>query len=213
MSDNITSAMSFLQKALPWIGAAATGNIPALIGLAAQKISDATGSAVAPDAEAIATAVAGATPEQLVALQAKELEMKDHALALGFQNAQEMANIGLKQDALIIDDVKDARAHNSDNKQLWVIAWLVLITFALAMGAVLYGCFELLTGGITIKDVAVVAAVSGLIGSIVGYIAANAQTVINFLYGGSLGSRNSAQALSSSVQQSIQQLGSQAANK
>lgn len=207
MSDSTPSALSFLQKALPWIGAAASGNVPALIGLAAQKISDATGAPVTADPAAIACAVASATPEQMAAIQIKELEMKDHGLAMNFQNAQEMAHIGLQQDQLMIDDVKDARAHNAANAQLWVVAWLVLITFALGMFAVLYGCYALLTGGITIKDVAVVAAVSGLVGSIVGYLAANAQTVINFLFGGSLGSRNNAQALSASVRQSIQQLG------
>ncbi len=207
MNDALQTTMAFLQKALPWIGAAATGNVPALIGLAAQKVSAATGGQVAADPAAIATAVAGATPEQLLALQAKELEMKDHALQMGFVNTEELARIGVQRDSLAIDDVKDARKNNSGNDQLWVIAWLVLITFAGGMGAVLYGCYALLTGGITIKDVAVVAAVSGLVGSIVGYLAANAQTVINFLFGGSLGSRNNAQALSAGIQQSIQQLG------
>jgi hypothetical protein len=207
VNDSVQTALSFLQKALPWIGAAATGNVPALIGLAASKISEATGTTVEATPGAIATAVAGATPEQLLAIQQKELEMKDHALALGFQNAQEMAKIGLQQDALVVDDVKDARKSNAQNDQLWVIAWLVLLTFGASMGAVLYGCYAILSGGITIKDVAVVAAIAGLVGSIVGYIAANAQTVINFLFGGSLGSRNSSAALSASVQQSIQQLG------
>jgi len=209
MADSkLQTAMGFLQKALPWIGAAATGNVPALITLAAQKVSEAVGSPVSADPTAIATAVAGASPEQLISLQSKELEMKDHALQMGFSHAEEMAKIGAQQDALVIDDVKDARKNNSGNEQLWIIAWLILITFAIGMGFVLYGCYALLIGGITINDVAVVAAVSGLVGSIVGYLAANAQTVINFLFGGSLGSRNSAQALSASVQQSIQQLGS-----
>lgn len=204
---DLQSALGFLQKALPWIGAAATGNVPALIGLAAQKVGEATGQPVAADANAIATAVAGATPEQLVALQQKELEVKDHAMQMGFQHAEEMRRLDVEEEKIAAADVADARAHNSNNEQLWVIAWLVLITFALGMGAVLYGCYALLTGGITIKDVAVVAAVSGLVGSIVGYLAANAQTVINFLFGGSLGSRRNADALSASVQQSIQQLG------
>ena len=206
MADSIQSTMQFLQKALPWIGAAATGNVPALIGLAASKVSEATGIQVDADPSKIAAAVAGATPEQLAALQQKELEMKDHALQLGFQNAQELARIGVQQDALVVQDVSDARKYQVGNDWLWSVAWMVLGTFALGMGTVLYGCYAILSGGITIKDVAVVAAIAGLVGSVVGYMAANAQTVINFLFGGSLGSRNTSSALASSVQQAVQSL-------
>jgi hypothetical protein len=71
------------------------------------------------------------------------------------------------------------------------------------MGMVLYGCWLILQGGITIKDVAAVAAISGLVGSIVGYVAANAQTVINYIYGGSLGTQKHADSLESSVKDLI----------
>lgn len=199
--------MDFLSKVLPWIGAAATGGVPALVGMAAKTVGDVLGVSVS-DPGKLAEAVANATPEQMLALKQAENEFAEKMQSMGFAHAEEMAKIGLQEDALVIDDVRDARSHNADNKQLWVIAWLILVTFAICMGMVLYGCYVILSGGITIKDVAVVAAVAGLIGSIVGYVAANAQTVINFLFGGSLGSRNNAQALSASVQQSIQQLGS-----
>jgi hypothetical protein len=71
------------------------------------------------------------------------------------------------------------------------------------MGAVLYGCWQLLAGGITIKDVSVVAAISGLVGSVVGYVAANAQTVVNFIFGGSLGSEKKSDAMAAAVQSAI----------
>ena len=203
----IQSAMGFLQKALPWIGAAATGNVPALIGLAASKVSEALGSSVTADATSIARAVAGASPDQLIALQTKELEVKDHAMQMGFENAQEMARIGLQQDTLITADVADARKNNSNNDQTWMLAWVIMITFALVMALVLYGCFAILQGSITIKDVSVVAAIAGLVGSVVGYVAANTQTVINFLYGGSLGSRNNANSLSNGIQSAISAIG------
>jgi len=54
-----------------------------------------------------------------------------------------------------------------------------------------------------VKDVSVVAAVSGLVGAVVGYVAANAQTVVNFIYGGSLGSEKKTDAMSAAVQQAI----------
>lgn len=83
---------------------------------------------------------------------------------------------------------------------------MVLVTFAVIMSAVLAGSWQLLEGGITIKDVSVVAAISGLVGSIVGYVAANAQTVINFLFGGSMGNEKNAGALAQSVQTATQAL-------
>jgi hypothetical protein len=67
------------------------------------------------------------------------------------------------------------------------------------MVAVLWGCYALLTGGLPIKDVTVVAAVSGLIGSVVGYVASNAQIVVNFLYGSSLGNRKNIDTITTAI--------------
>lgn len=79
--------MGFVRKAMPWIGAAATGNVPVLVAMAAQAVSGAVGVKVDPTPSAISAAVAGATPEQIMAmkqadndlaLKLKELEYKDH---------------------------------------------------------------------------------------------------------------------------------------
>ena len=107
------------------------------------------------------------------------------------------------QTKAVIEDRIDARKQNSGREAVWWIAVVILVTFAAMMGFVLYGCWMLLQGGITIKDVSVVAAISGLVGSVVGYVAANAQTVVNFIYGGSLGSEKKTDALAASVQQAI----------
>jgi hypothetical protein len=105
-----------------------------------------------------------------------------------------------------VSDRQDARSKLASNGALWWIAALVLVTFAVIMAAVLAGSWSLLEGGITIKDVSVVAAISGLVGSIVGYVAANAQTVINFLFGGSMGNEKNSAALADSVRTSTQAL-------
>jgi hypothetical protein len=106
----------------------------------------------------------------------------------------------------VVSDRQDARSKLAANGALWWIAALVLVTFAVIMAAVLAGSWSLLEGGITIKDVSVVAAISGLVGSIVGYVAANAQTVINFLFGGSMGNEKNSAALADSVRTSTQAL-------
>lgn len=78
--------MDFLKTVLPWIGAAATGNVPMLVTMAAGELSSALGVNVKPTADAIAKAFAGATPEQL---QAAKLADQDFALkmqAMGYDS-------------------------------------------------------------------------------------------------------------------------------
>ena len=85
----------------------------------------------------------------------------------------------------------------------WWIASAVLMTFSIIMGAVLFGCYLLVARGVRIDDAPLLAAVSGLVGSVVGYVAANAQTVINFVFGGSLGSQRKTDALAAGIRQAI----------
>lgn len=143
------------------------------------------------------------TPDVMAAIRAADQKhaeiLKQQDIDLAKLNADHEAAMATIKTA----DVADARKANSGRDAVWWIAIAILTTFAGIMGAVLYGCWALLQGGITIKDVSVVAAVSGLVGSVVGYVAANAQTVVNFIYGGSLGSEKKTDALASSVQQAV----------
>lgn len=145
----------------------------------------------------------GMTPDVVAAIRAQD---QKHAEVMG-QQGIDVAKMNLDFEAAqtkaVIEDRIDARKQNSQRDAVWWIAVVILVTFGLLMGFVLYGCWLLLQGGITIKDVSVVAAISGLVGSVVGYVAANAQTVVNFIYGGSLGSEKKTDALSASVQKAI----------
>ena len=147
------------------------------------------------------------TPETMAAIRTAD---QRHAELMG-QQGLDLVKINADRDAAMatVDaaDVKSARDSNSGKDATWWIAIVILLTFAAIMAAVLWGCWTLLQGGITIKDVSVVAAVSGLVGAVVGYVAANAQTVVNFIFGGSLGSRKTPAALSESVSQAIAAVG------
>jgi len=139
------------------------------------------------------------TPDTIAAIRAAD---QKHAEIMGQQGidlAKINADFQSAQTKVVIEDRMDARKSNSGRKEVWDIAVVILATFAVMMGLVLYGCWMILQGGISIKDVSVVAAISGLVGSVVGYVAANAQTVVNFIYGGSLGSERKTDALSSAV--------------
>jgi hypothetical protein len=139
------------------------------------------------------------TPEVLASVRAADQRhaelMGQQGIALVKVNADHEAAM----ETISAADVKSARDSNASKDATWYIAAIILTGFAIIMVVVLYGCWSLLQGGIVIKDVSVVAAVSGLVGSVVGYVAANAQTVVNFIYGGSLGSRKTSAALAESV--------------
>ena len=80
--------------------------------------------------------------------------------------------------------------------------WLgisILALFAITMIMSLYGAYQILLGGIIVKDVSVVAAISGFIGTIIGYIASSAQQVIGFFYGSSVGSKQKSDAMAAAA--------------
>jgi hypothetical protein len=197
---------SVIAKLAPMI---ATGLGGPLAGGAVSAIESVFG--LTPAAEAtiddrkvsIGTAIQNATPDQLNALTKADNDYKLAMATAGFKNQADLEGIALRRDQAVLADVVDARKSNASNPVVMRLAIVVLVTFAVIMGAVLWGCYGLLIGGITVKDVAVVAAVSGLVGSVVGYVAANAQTVINFIFGGSLGSEKKTDAMAAAISDTI----------
>lgn len=93
---------SILQKAAPWLAAAAAG--PAgLAGMAIKTVAEALGQDGTATGEQLATIVAGASPEQIKALKLAELEFKVRMEELGFKQITDLENIAAQ-------DRKDARA-------------------------------------------------------------------------------------------------------
>ncbi len=163
----------------PLLGSALTA-LEGVLGLAPD-----TNLSVDDRATAVALAINVASPEVLAAIRKADQEYAAKMAELGFKDKEMLAQLEYQTKNLEIESVTDARRY----RNIHMLALWVLMTFAFVMTGVLYGCYLLLTGGIPIKDVAVVAAVSGLVGSVVGYVAANAQTVVNSLYSASLGQK------------------------
>lgn len=160
--------VGFLKKVAPWIGAAATGNVPALITMAAQAVGGVVGKEVKPTADAIAAAVAGATPDQL--LQMKQID-NDFALkmqAAGFEHEDELAKMQY-------DDKANARAREVALKDKYVpfLATVVIGSFILAVLAILRGWGKV---------------EAAFAGTLIGYLAANANQVVSYYFGSSAGS-------------------------
>lgn len=111
----------------------------------------------------------------------------------------EIERIGADKEKAYFSDIQSARASNSGAPGVFMMGCIILSTFALIVCVALYGSFELMTGGIQAKDAGVVATVSGLIGSVIGYVAANAQQVVGFYFGSSSGSDKKTDALSDAI--------------
>lgn len=195
-----------LTRVLPWIGAAATGNVPGLITLAAKEVSGALGYDVPATPDAMSEAVANATPAQLDALREREQTFQLRMQEMGFQSAKDLASIALEEAKVYVGDTSDARhVFSGDNKVFWMGIG-VLGIFGVLMFSVILGCFLLMTGYFRV-DPNVAAITAGLIGTVVGYVASNAQQVVSYFFGSSKGSKDSGQAIGEALTESIKQAG------
>lgn len=154
-----------IKTALPWIGAAATGNVPALITLAANAVGSVIGSDVKADAQSIAAAVTGATPEQMIALKQADNDFAVKMRQLGIQEVADLARIAT-------DNTKDAR-----QMQNTVRSW---IPGALAIGVTLgfFGILGAMMYGVSVQDNNALLILLGSLGTSWG-------AVINFYFGSS----------------------------
>lgn len=153
----------------------------------------------------VAAALAGGRlgPEQIVAIK-----QADNALAVRLRELDiDVMKINQAADAALIADTSDARHVFGANENVFVLGIFILLTFACLMTAVLVGCFYILNGGTPAIDPGLMTACGTLIGTVVGYVAANAQQVVSFFYGSSKGSKDSGQAIGQALNESIKQAG------
>ena len=125
----------------------------------------------------------------------------DPNLALRFKTAVlsqelELERLAFEREKLYVSDVQDARKYR-DDKVFW-LGIAVLSVFALVVGLVLYGGFEILRGGVSV-EAGMFAAITGFVGTLVGYVAANAQSVTSYYFGSSSGSKDKSDALADSI--------------
>ena len=144
----------------------------------------------------IAKQVTGLEPDDA----AKAIAL-DPNLALQFKqavlsNELEIRRLAFEETKLFVSDVQDARKYR-DDKVFW-LGIAVLSVFALVIGLVLYGGFEILRGGVSV-EAGMFAAITGFVGTLVGYVAANAQSVTSYYFGSSSGSKDKTDALADSI--------------
>lgn len=132
---------------------------------------------------------------------AAEVLNKQPELALQFKLAvmaqeKELAQLAFERERAYLADVQDARKYR-DEKVFW-LGVVVLIAFTFAVGLVMYGGYKILQGGVAV-EAGMFAAISGFIGTLVGYVAANAQSVISYYFGSSQGSTMKSDAIADSI--------------
>lgn len=170
--------MDFLTKILPWIGAAATGNVPGLVVMAAKALGDATGIDVAPTGKAIAAALAGATPEQIAAAKQADNDFALKMQAMGFAHLEEFEKIAA-------GDRASARERETKTGDSWTPR--VLALFAVV-------CFVGLIAGV-MRGVNVATGMREVFLILVGAAIAVFKDVYGYYFGSSAGSRDNQEAM------------------
>lgn len=176
---------------------AATGVIPEVVralGLGGEKAADAAEKVVS-----VAEAITGAQGQQAVDLIQAKPELQVELQKRLADERQFFADLEFKREQLYVGETQDARHVHAGDRGVYWLGIAVLATFAIVMVACLYGAYKLLTGGLTIKDIGIVAAVFGFLGTIVGYVAANAQQVVSYFFGSSRGSTDKSREMADAI--------------
>lgn len=167
-----------------------------LAGVAVKALGDAIGMSEPTQERVVAAIQSGSiSPEQLAKIREGDNALKVRLAELGIDHDKIEADV---EKAYLADAQNARKAHAGDSGVFW-LGVMILVTFAIVIVACLWGSYKIMVGGITIKDVAVVAAVAGFVGTIVGYVAANAQQVISFYYGSSRGSSEKSRDMADAV--------------
>jgi hypothetical protein len=163
--------MDFLKSIAPWLATAATGGVPALIGLAAKELTDALGTDVEPTQEGIARATASMTHEQILAVKQADYAFQTKMAELGYTHIE-------KLEALAVDNQKSARTAMVDGGLSQHLFWMSIIILLMTIGTNVWMLANGTPDGLS--DVA--------LGRAIGFLENISMIVLGFWYGTSHGS-------------------------
>lgn len=169
-----------------------------LIGTAVKVLGDKLlGNPDATEEEVAKAVEAGLPPDTLVKLREidADFKLKMEAAAL------DLKKLEADTERSYLADTQDARKANAGNNGTFKMGVAILTTFFVLMALVLFACYRILTKGMLIHDPGTAAVVFTLVGTIVGYVASNAQTVVNFEFGTSRGSAKKSDDMASAIQE------------
>lgn len=167
-----------------------------MAGMAIKVIGEAIGIAE-PTAERVASAIESGSlsPEQVVAIRTADAALKVRLKELGIDEKK----IDAEVEKAYLADTQDARRVHAGDRGVFLLGIAILLIMLIDVIATFALVYAILTGGISVKDVGLVAAVFGLLGTLNGYVAANAQQVISYYFGTTRGSMEKSREMSEAV--------------
>jgi hypothetical protein len=156
----------------PMIGTALGGPLG---GLAVQAIGSALGLDQKTE-DAVKQAIAGATPEQMIAIKNADNDFKLKMTALGFDHEDKIAALNAQAAELDVKDRQGARDMQAATKSITVpvLAYVIVVSFIAMIASTLAG-YSHVDGA--------------LAGSLVGYLSAKCEQVVAYYFGSSRGSQ------------------------
>lgn len=182
-----------INAVAPVLGTALGGP---MAGAAVKVIAGAVlGDENATEQQVTETVMQGLSPEALVKLREADNAFKVRMRELDI----DLAKLNAATEQAYLSDVQDARQSHGGSLGVFWLGIAILLTFAGVMVAVLWGSFQMIAGLIPIKDAGFASTVAGLVGTVIGYVAANAQQVVGYFFGSSKGSADKTDAMAAAV--------------
>lgn len=136
------------------------------------------------------TAIATIQEDPKLAIEMRKLLM---------DNQKALEDMNTDRYKTYVGDVQDARKYR--DKTLFIMGVVIYFIFFMTVACTLVGGYQVLIAPRDSIDPVMLAAVSAFVGSIVGYVASQAQAVTNFNYGTSYGSMTKGDNLADAVKQ------------
>ncbi len=182
MSSSGFDWKALIGKVAPWIGTALGGP---LAGSATQAVCSALGLDQGSSDEQIQAKLAGATPDQLLALKQADNDFAAKMQSLGFQHAEEMQKLAYGD----VADARDREVKTGDHVTPRLLAGIMVVGFLFCVGMVISGQVS------GLKD----PSVAGLFGTLIGYVSSKTDLVYAYFFGSSSGSDRKTELLYNSA--------------
>lgn len=196
MSFDWKSAVATVAPGLATVLAGGNPLAGAAVKMLAEKLlGSSSGDPVEDEAKVAGILANGVTPEVRIAIIAADKELRLAAMQIGLEERR----IDADADKAVLQDVQDARKTHGENNDILALGVIILIAWALLTGGTLFALYQMLIGGIQVKDVGIVATVFTVLGSTVGYVSNVAQQVVGFYFGSSRGSQQKTVAMADAI--------------
>lgn len=164
----------------------------------------ASGDPVADEATLAGILAGPMTPELRARVIEAERALKAEMVKAGVETTRIRADV----EKAYVDDVAKARMAHAQSQGVLRLGYIINAASYVTVGAVLYGCFFVMTGsGIGQIDPGIAAMLGSIVGAAVQWLFSNAAQANGFFFGSSPGSRQLSEQLGKAVGEAVQTSG------